>query len=550
MRRRAGTDPDFVSLSAADVGSAFRSDSRQGVSMNAPVIRHEQRQTQSLTPRLQQAVRLLQLSSLDFAQEVQQAIGSNPFLDVEEPEGEASANGEKGARASAIEADGDVTVAVAEGVPAAPEQITQLEAGEAPWEGEAWSQFNRGDGQSSPRLFGGLDVDAGELTPMHLTLRDHLHRQIGVQPLSDRDAAIVRAIIESLDEDGYLRIDLEEVGHLIGADPVPEMEEMQVALRLVQSLDPAGVGARDLRECLLLQLEDQHIRANGHAESPIVIAKPGSGISEQQIRHIARNVVDRYLANVAAREFTCIARELGVPSRSVDLACECIRHLDPRPGWRFGALDVRYVTPDVVVRKVHGVWAVALNPAVVPRVSLNHTYAALFRQHRDSRHADLAAQLQEARWMVRNVEQRFSTILQVAEAIVARQRQYFEHGELAMRPLGLKEIADEVGMHESTVSRVTNNKYMDTPNGIVELKFFFSRALPDAQGGSASATAIRGVIKDLIAAENPRTPLSDAQIARLLARQGLRLARRTVTKYRQMLQVPPVELRRQRASLQ
>lgn len=516
--------------------------------MNAPVIRHEQRQTQSLTPRLQQAVRLLQLSSLEFAQEVQQAIGSNPFLEVDDVEGETPVNGEKAARANGAEGEADTTVAVAESAPTAPEQITQLEAGEAPWEGEAWSQFNRGDGHSNPRLFGGLDVDAGELTPVHLTLRDHLHRQIGVQPLSPRDVALVHAIIESLDEDGYLRIGLEEVGRLAGLDPAPDAEEMHVALRLVQSLDPVGVGARDLRECLLLQLGDDQDLRDRRAPASIVSAK--SGFSEQQIRHIARSVVDRYLANVAAREFTCIARELGVPGRGVDLACECIRHLDPRPGWRFGALDVRYVTPDVVVRKVHGVWSVALNPAVVPRVSLNHTYAALFRQHRDSRHADLAAQLQEARWMVRNVEQRFSTILQVAEAIVARQRQYFEHGELAMRPMGLKEIADEVGMHESTVSRVTNNKYMDTPNGIVELKFFFSRALPDAQGGSASATAIRGVIKDLIAAENPRAPLSDAQIARLLARQGLRLARRTVTKYRQMLQVPPVELRRQRANLQ
>jgi RNA polymerase sigma-54 factor len=518
--------------------------------MSAPVIRHEQRQTQTLTPRLQQAVRLLQLSSLEFAQEVQQAIGSNPFLEAEDTEAEAPANGEKSTHAPALDADGEAAPVGTEGTPATPEQITQLEAGDAPWEGEAWSQFNRGEGHNNPRLFGGLDADVGELTPMLLTLRDHLHRQIGVKALSPRDATVAQAIIESLDEDGYLRIDLPEVAQLTGLDPLPDDEEMQIALRLVQSLEPAGVGARDLRECLMLQLQDDLPSVNGHQEGRLVIPKSGNGLSEEQIKRLAHSVVDRYLSNVAAREFTCIARELGVPGRCVDLACECIRHLDPRPGWRFGGTDVRYVTPDVVVRKVHGIWAVALNPAVVPRVSLNHTYAALFRQHRDSRHADLAAQLQEARWMVRNVEQRFSTILQVAEAIVARQRQYFEHGELAMRPMGLKEIADEVGMHESTVSRVTNNKYMDTPNGIVELKFFFSRALPDAQGGSASATAIRGVIKDLIAAENPHAPLSDAQIARLLTRQGLRLARRTVTKYRQMLQVPAVELRRQRANLQ
>lgn len=519
--------------------------------MNAPAIRHEQRQTQTLTPRLQQAVRLLQLSSLEFAQEVQQAIGSNPFLEVEDVDSEAPVSSEKAARATAAAESEPVEVTVAtENVAATQEQVTQLEAGEAPWEGEAWSQFNRGDGHSNPRLFGGVEADVGELTPMHLTLRDHLHRQIGVQPLQPRDVAVVKALIESLDEDGYLRIPIEEVATLTGLDPAPDQEEMQIALKLVQSLEPAGVGARDLRECLLLQLQDEALESPGDAARNALKPRVGATPTEAQIRSVARSVIDRFLPNVAAREFTCIARELGVQSRMVDLACECIRHLDPHPGWRFGATDVRYVIPDVVVRKVHGVWAVALNPAVVPRVSLNHTYAALFRQHRDARHADLAAQLQEARWMVRNVEQRFSTILQVAEAIVARQRQYFEHGELAMRPMGLKEIADEVGMHESTVSRVTNNKYMDTPNGIVELKFFFSRALPDAQGGSASATAIRGVIKDLIAAENPHAPLSDAQIARLLARQGLRLARRTVTKYRQMLQVPAVELRRQRANLQ
>jgi RNA polymerase sigma-54 factor len=518
--------------------------------MSAPVIRHEQRQTQTLTPRLQQAVRLLQLSSLEFAQEVQQAMGSNPFLEVEEAEGESPADGDKAARATATAETEPAEVTVpTETVIASPEQVTHLEAAEAPWEGEAWSQFNRGAGHSNPRLFGGIEADVGELTPMHLTLRDHLHRQIGVKPLEERDAAVIQAIIESLDEDGYLRIALEEVAALTGLEPAPDAEEMQIALRLVQSLEPAGVGARDLRECLLLQLADESVSGAVETRGAARL-RAGQCPSDAQVREVARRIVDRFLPNVAAREFTCIARELGVPSRLVDLACECIRHLDPRPGWRFGALDARYVTPDVVVRKVHGMWAVALNPAVVPRVSLNHTYAALFRQHRDARHADLAAQLQEARWMVRNVEQRFSTILQVAEAIVARQRAYFEHGELAMRPMGLKEIADEVGMHESTVSRVTNNKYMDTPNGIVELKFFFSRALPDAQGGSASATAIRGVIKDLIAAENPHAPLSDAQIARLLARQGLRLARRTVTKYRQMLQVPAVELRRQRANLQ
>jgi RNA polymerase sigma-54 factor len=308
--------------------------------------------------------------------------------------------------------------------------------------------------------------------------------------------------------------------------PAADVDEMQFALNLVQSLEPAGVAARTVSECLLLQL---------------------SSIECDDDRELARSIVTNHMDKLAQRDITGLARLLNRKATDIEVVCDRIRHLDPRPGWRFGSSNVHFVTPDVIVKKVRGAWTATLNPAIVPKVRLNHVYADLFQRHRDGKHSELAAHLQEARWTVRNVEQRFSTILSVTQAILKRQRHFLEYGALAMKPLGLREIAQEVGLHESTVSRVTNNKYMSTPVGVFELKYFFSRAMPTASGGSSSGTAIRGVIKEMIEAEQGVTPLSDAEIARLLARQGLTVARRTVTKYRQMLRIPAVERRRRHA---
>jgi RNA polymerase sigma-54 factor len=311
---------------------------------------------------------------------------------------------------------------------------------------------------------------------------------------------------------------------------MPDDDEVQIALTLVQSLEPAGVGARDLRECLLLQLKERDVS------------------SADNLTGLARQIVTEHLDKLALRDTAGLAAALGLSEPIVARACELIRHLDPRPGWRFGAADTHYVTPDVIVRKVRDRWTAVLNPGIVPRVRLNRMYADLFKSHRNSSHGDLAAQLQEARWTVRNVEQRFATIQSVAAAIVRRQHQFFEYGELAMKPLALREVADELGLHESTVSRVTNNKYMATPAGVFELKYFFSRSLATSSGGRCSATAIRSAIRDMIQAENSAEPLSDAHIARLLARQGLQVARRTVTKYRQTMRLPAYERRRRLAS--
>jgi RNA polymerase sigma-54 factor len=484
--------------------------------MSAPVIRHEQRQQQTLTPRLQQAVRLLQLSSLDFAQEVQQAIGNNPFLEPDEVETDAGATSTTPAAVTALTEP-----------PVVP--VTTESAADAPiensWEGDGWSQY----GTAKRNNGGDHDFDMSDITAADESLRDHVRGQLRLLNQSARDRAITGTIVEALDDDGYLRMSLEELKPLTGLDPAPDDDEMHIALKLVQSVEPAGIAARDMRECLLLQLK--------HVEDP---AKNGA-------HKVAEQIVINHLDRLAMRDIAGLARTLGVSEQAIEQAAECIRHCEPRPGWRFGAATTRFVTPDVIVRKIRGNWTCTLNPTVVPRVRLNRMYAELFQSHRDARHSDLAAQLQEARWTVRNVEQRFATILRVAQAIVRRQRHFLDYGELAMKPLGLREIADELGLHESTVSRVTNNKYMATPAGVFELKYFFSRALATTSGGSCSATAIRGAIKDMISEENPADPLSDAHIARLLARQGLQVARRTVTKYRQMMRVPAYEMRRRQS---
>ncbi|CAN7346854.1 RNA polymerase factor sigma-54 [Rhizobacter sp. LjRoot28] len=463
--------------------------------MTAIALKFEHKQQQTLTPRLQQAVRLLQLSSLDFAQEVHAALDKNPFLEPDDNDvpGPLQSDAALPADAATDAAASDDTWAPTAGLP-------------------------RGGLPSSG------DVTALDLVAADVSLREYLHRQINVQPLTPRDQLLTATLIESLDEDGYLRTPLEEVGALSGIDP--DRSEMLSALRRIQALEPNGVGARDVAECLLLQMPD---------------------IEDDAVRTLATRIVTQHIDRLAHRDFSGLAKTLGRSVEDVERACARIRHLDPRPGWRHGSTDVQYVTPDVVVRRVRGAWVATLNTSVIPRVKLNQAYAKLFQEHRDVQHGEMAATLQEARWTVRNVRQRFSTILKVTEAILKRQHHFLEYGPLAMKPLGLKEIAEELGLHESTVSRVTNNKYMATPVGVFELKYFFSRSMPTASGSACSPTAIRGVIKEMIERESPCQPLSDPEIARLLVRQGLNVARRTVTKYRQLLKVEPVERRRKHA---
>ena len=473
--------------------------------MNFPALRTTQRQQHTVTPRLQHAVRLLQLSSLDFAQEVQEAMGRNPFLEVEEGAHDAA----QAELAGGVEVD--LKTADSDGLLAP--------GGDSPYERDSWQQSS-----ASVRTQGAeSDLSALDLVAADVGLRQYLHTQINVLRLDPRDHALACAIVESLDDDGYLRTPLDELVATHGMPADVDAEELLTALERVQSLDPCGVGARNVSECLQLQVDC---------------------IEDLDERDAARRIVTDHLDRLAQHDVNGLARLLKKTPAEIEAVCERIRHLNPRPGWSVDSSTTQYITPDVLVRKIRGRWTATLNRAIVPRVRLNQSYAALFQEHRSAKNTELAQHLQEAKWTVKNVQQRFSTILMVAEAILKRQQHFLEFGAMAMKPLGLREIAEELDLHESTVSRVTNNKYMATPVGVFELKYFFSREMTTASGGACSATAIRGVIKGMIEAESALSPLSDAQIARLLVRQGLKVARRTVTKYRQLLKLPSVERRR------
>jgi RNA polymerase sigma-54 factor len=458
--------------------------------MNPQLAMHtEQAQRQTLSPRLQHAVRLLQLSSLEFSQEIKTLQGRNPFLDFEqEDEAQESLPEEDAADTSEIERD-------------------------------TWI----GDAAQGTRQHEGVDASALDFLPGITSLAEHLHFQLSLLRLSPRDLALAGAIADSLDDDGYLRTPLEELLPLLNLALTPPVDvpELLIALRRVQSLEPLGVAARSVQECLRLQL---------------VL------IEDAAERALAERIVEQQLDALARHQWAGMARQLGCSQELLDAACRRIRQLDPRPGWRYGGAQTQYITPDVLVRKRRGQWTATLNSAVVPKVSLNKVYADLLQQHGSG--GALSTHLQEARWTLRNIEQRFSTIASVAQAIVDRQAHFLDYGPMAMKPLGLREIADELGVHESTVSRVTSNKYMATPGGIFELKHFFSRAHLNRNGSACSPTAIRGLVKRMIEAEPAGAVLSDAEIARRLGRQGLDVARRTVTKYRQMLHIEPCDQRR------
>ena len=474
--------------------------------MGSIVMRAEQRQQQKLSPRLQQAVRLLQLSSLDFAQELQTSLVRNPFLELDDPPaGDESADTPDEATNEPASNDPDLQ-------PLPDERGDDVER-------DLWLN----DGSSAARGERSADFDLMNLMPVAATLPGHLHGQLALLRLDPRIAALTAALVDSLDDDGYLRLDLDELATLVPLAPRATQDELARALDHVQSLDPAGVGARSVAECLALQIS--------------TIEAPG-------LREHARRIVGERLQMLAAKDTNGLARFLGVPLATAEAAGREIRRFDPKPGLRFGAPQIPYITPDIVVKKIRGVWTASLNPAVVPRLRLNQAYADLFQRHRGSGNAELADHLRDARWALRNVEQRFATILSVAQAILKRQSRYFEHGALGMKPLGLREIAEEVGLHESTVSRVTNNKYMATPVGVLELKSFFSRAMTATSGAEFSGTAVRGLIKEMVGGERPNAPLSDAEIARQLAQQGLVVARRTVTKYRHLMRLESVERRR------
>ena len=329
-------------------------------------------------------------------------------------------------------------------------------------------------------------------------------------------------LIDVLDDDGYLTQPLEEIAALFSAEAEVDVEELAIALRHLQNLEPAGVGARSPSECLLLQLR---------------------ALKDHPACALATEIAGKHLQLLASRDYARLRNLTGAQEEALRAAQKLIQSLNPRPGAAFARVETRYMIPDVIVRKVKNVWRASLNPEAMPRLRINRLYADLAGSARNGGNA-LASQLQEARWMIKNVQQRFDTILRVSQAIVDRQRHFFEHGEVAMRPMVLREIADTLGLHESTISRVTTQKFMATPRGNFELKYFFGSHVATDTGGAASSTAIRALIKQLVAAEDTHTPLSDSAIAQVLGQQGIVVAHRTIAKYRESLQIPPVSQRK------
>jgi len=480
-----------------------------------PTLQFRLSQHLTLTPQLQQSIRLLQLSTVELNQEIERLLMDNPILERED--GETDAAGPAVAAGAQEEAaSGTASEEVPQGNPERNEELPVDIA--APWRGTE-------DGGADD---GG---DRGDTAPDLPTLRDHLNSQLALTNLGPRDRALVGLLIDALDDDGYLTQPLEDIAALMSAEAGVNVEELAIALRHLQNFEPAGVGARAPGECLALQIRAMQERGD---------SAPDAGAATG----LALTICAQHLDLLASRDYARLKGLTGADDETLRAAQALIRGLNPRPGAPFARIEARYVIPDVVVRKVKGVWRASLNQEAMPRLRVNRLYAELASRPRGSGGNALATQLQEARWLIKNVLQRFDTILRVSQAIVDRQRNFLEHGEVAMRPMVLREIADVLGVHESTISRVTTQKYMATPRGTYELKYFFGSHVATDTGGAASSTAIRALLKQLVAAEDSKTPLSDSRIAQILGEQGIVVARRTIAKYRESLQIPPVNQRK------
>ena len=461
----------------------------------------------ALTPQLQQSIRLLQLSTLELNQEIEKFLQDNPLLEREDLDAEA--------RVFSPSSD------------AASTQTTETrDSAQEPEQGEAAapSEWQGEGGTSHQPRSDDDDTDYSDIQAASTTLRDHLNGQLSLTQLSERDKSLVRFLIEALDDDGYLTQSLEELTEMLPAELEIDLDDLQIALKHLQHLDPSGVGARNPQECLALQLANE---------------------PDTPCRRLAMDIVVQHLDQLAARDYPRIKKALQCSDAELRDANALILSLNPRPAAQYAPVDTRYIIPDVTVRKLRGSWVCSLNPDAMPKLKINRLYADILQGQRGNGAAGgLAGQLQEAKWLIKNVQQRFDTILRVSQAIVDRQRQFFDYGEVAMRPLTLREIAEQLGLHESTISRVTTQKFMATPRGIFELKYFFGSHVATETGGACSATAIRALIRQLVGAEDGKRPLSDSKIAEILGQQGIVVARRTIAKYREALNIPPVNLRK------
>lgn len=495
----------------------------------------------SLTPQLQQSIRLLQLSTLELNQEIEQMMAQNPLLDTEDDFSVAAPEISELRPASAAE-DSSADTELGGGSEA--ESTPELKAEDfGSTEREDWENGTEGDdfdgirelpansNGSSASNNGDEDGERSSQESAEISLQEHLTAQMAGMHLSESDRVALQVLIESLNEDGYLEDELDAIvsGLLGEEDEAAEdreelLDHLRIALKWLQNMDPAGVGAKDLAECLVLQL-----RALPRSAAQVIAIL----ISKQHLELLAKRDNKKLMALTGADE--PLLRE----------AQALIRALEPKPGRRFARGQAPAVVPDVIVRKVGRELRVMLNPEVTPKLRINELYANALRQTRGGiTNSALGGQLQEARWFIKNIQQRFDTILRVSKAIVERQKGFFTHGALAMKPLVLREIADELGLHESTISRVTTAKYMATTFGTFELKYFFGSGLSTEAGGNASSTAVRALIKQFVEAEPANKPLSDSALASMLEEQGIQVARRTVAKYREALKIAPANLRK------
>ncbi len=465
----------------------------------------------TMTPQLQQAIRLLQLSTLDLKQEIQEALESNLMLETEEDGKTRERADDRDEQDKQEATKGENEQEIDSQVETMPEELPV----DSKWDDIYDSATPPTSGSSQGREEGDFTLQQSSA----LTLHEHLAWQLNLTPFSDTDRAIAEVIIDDIDEDGYLRSSLEEIHTNFDADEV-QLDEVEAVLHRIQRFDPAGVAARDPRECLLLQL----------------LQLPGDTPWLQQ----ALSLVKDNFELLAQQSHNKIKQKLKLSDQDLSAVIALIRSLNPHPGTTIAETTPEYVIPDVFVSKRDGRWVVELNSSTTPKLRVNADYAKLIRRADNSNeNTYLKNHLQEARWFIKSLISRNETLLKVATRIVEVQRGFFEYGEEAMRPLILRDIAEALDMHESTISRVTTNKYMHTPRGTLEFKYFFSSHVNTTEGGECSATAIRALIKKLVAAEKPNKPLSDNKLASILADQGINIARRTVAKYREAMTIPP-----------
>ncbi|EGQ9933531.1 TPA: RNA polymerase factor sigma-54 [Vibrio vulnificus] len=471
----------------------------------------------AMTPQLQQAIRLLQLSTLDLQQEIQEALESNPLLEVEEHQEEAQLNGEEKAINEGSDSD---DFSVESDIPDSSDVIEKSEISNELEIDTTWDDvYSANSGNTGIALDDDMPVYQGETTE---TLHDYLQWQLDLTPFSDTDRMIAFAIIDAIDDTGYLTISPEEILESLNSVDI-ELDEVEAVRKRIQQFDPLGVASQNLQECLLLQL------ATFPTETPWLAE--------------AKMVLSHHIDALGNRDYKLIVKETKLKEEDLRETLKLIQQLDPRPGSKINAIEPEYVIPDVSVFKEHGKWSVAINPDSIPKLKVNQQYAQLGKgSSADSQY--IRSNLQEAKWLIKSLESRNETLLKVARCIVEHQHDFFEYGEEAMKPMVLNDVATAVEMHESTISRVTTQKFMHTPRGIFELKYFFSSHVSTDSGGECSSTAIRALIKKLVTAENSAKPLSDSKIAALLADQGIQVARRTIAKYRESLGIAPSSQRK------